>query len=1063
MTKSKIPLKAGKLFIFVTLLLISYPSNAQILKTNPDSIPFAPAVNYGVGDGPNSVFCADLDGDGDLDLAIANYASDNVSILKNNGEGTFQAKVDYPTGDNPNSVFCADLDGDSDLDLAVPNRFSHSISIFKNNGFGDFADRVDYAAAPWPWSVFCADLDGDSDLDLAVPHHHPSQGGPYYISILKNNGNGTFQDGVSYFAGNAPSRVFCADLDADSSLDLAVSVAWDFKVSIFKNDGNGGFPTRDDYGTGYWSVPWSVFCADLDGDTDLDLAVANRGSANVSILKNNGDGTFDSLANYGVGAYPGSVFCGDLDGDSDLDLAVANNGIPYVSILKNNGDGTFQTKVDYTVDDSPVSVFCADLDGDGDLDLAVANSDSDNVSILKNLSDQPILGTIAGRIKDANTQQNLEGVLVEALQGDIVKGSDNTNNSGQYSIPNLPSGIYDIRASKSGYETQTQTGKYVFAGQTTTQNFNLSLSPFYFVHITDLHVNYDSPLHPYGTHRWLEAINSIANWPNPPDFVLCTGDLVDYSFGQSAYYNWEFLLNPLHKRNGIFYIDANYKIPIYFCPGNHDAADKDFYCPMNFDQYHENIGPDYYWIQHKNCIIFSMNSGKDLVWPMPIPGPWGDGLSDQYGNEVTNLPRDLDALDGQNNGMDNSNYYKIIMMHHPYMNPIWPVYPYPETFWNARDPFVNACVDYGVNLFLCGHIHDGGKWDARNRYAEPWHEGDGTPFVITNALTESFSYRQIFITPGTGLLEVGPMRYFGSTICFAIDCEAAVHVYDQNGNHDGPNGKGDIEILIPGSTYSRWVGDTLTMSPVYTEFSVYKEDTANYSFVIEGLTDDTMNLVASTYIKDGVWSEAQYDSVPIYQGSVATLNANCSILDYTMTILDPDSSVREVTPSNWQGNLPPVEPTAPSGPTMVVSADSSAYRTSSTDPENDQVFYMFDWGDSTNSGWQGPFASGDTCAGYHRWTESGTHNVRVRAIDNWDHMSAWSDPLSVIVRARGDANGDGILDVGDVVYLINYLFKSGPAPIPLDAGDANCDGIVDIGDVVYLINYLFKGGPPPGC
>ena len=64
----------------------------------------------------------------------------------------------------------------------------------------------------------------------------------------------------------------------------------------------------------------------------------------------------------------------------------------------------------------------------------------------------------------------------------------------------------------------------------------------------------------------------------------------------------------------------------------------------------------------------------------------------------------------------------------------------------------------------------------------------------------------------------------------------------------------------------------------------------------------------------------------------------------------------------------------------------------------------------------------------------------------------------------GDANKDGVVDVGDVVYLINYLYKNGPAPVPiLKAGDASCDGVVDVGDVVYLINYLFKNGPEPCC
>jgi hypothetical protein len=63
----------------------------------------------------------------------------------------------------------------------------------------------------------------------------------------------------------------------------------------------------------------------------------------------------------------------------------------------------------------------------------------------------------------------------------------------------------------------------------------------------------------------------------------------------------------------------------------------------------------------------------------------------------------------------------------------------------------------------------------------------------------------------------------------------------------------------------------------------------------------------------------------------------------------------------------------------------------------------------------------------------------------------------------GDANGDRMIDITDIVYLMNYLFVGGPAPEPLATGDANCDGVVDDADVVYLINYLFTGGPLPAC
>jgi hypothetical protein len=89
----------------------------------------------------------------------------------------------------------------------------------------------------------------------------------------------------------------------------------------------------------------------------------------------------------------------------------------------------------------------------------------------------PSVCNIAGNVKDANTQQNLPDVLVEALQGAEVKGNDNTYVNGNYSIPNLAPGTYDARAKKPGYETKTYKDVQVTAGQTTTQNFNLNPSP----------------------------------------------------------------------------------------------------------------------------------------------------------------------------------------------------------------------------------------------------------------------------------------------------------------------------------------------------------------------------------------------------------------------------------------------------------------------------------------------------------------------------------------------------------------------------------------------------------
>lgn len=72
-------------------------------------------------------------------------------------------------------------------------------------------------------------------------------------------------------------------------------------------------------------------------------------------------------------------------------------------------------------------------------------------------------------------------------------------------------------------------------------------------------------------------------------------------------------------------------------------------------------------------------------------------------------------------------------------------------------------------------------------------------------------------------------------------------------------------------------------------------------------------------------------------------------------------------------------------------------------------------------------------------------------------------PFMAPVYVCGDANMDGQVNVGDAVFLINYIFSGGPGPEPLEAGDANCEGQVNVGDAVYLINFVFSGGPEPCC
>lgn len=374
---------------------ITTRNNSIAILRNKGDGTFVYRAEYSASAIPRSVFAADFNNDGYHDLATANYYFGgpdtlvaDVSILKNKGDGTFLNWRSYRTaaGLIPYSGTASDLTGDGYPDIVLANGIGNSITVLKNKGDGTFLVSSNYSVGNTPISIASSDFDGDEDQDLVV-----ADSGNNSVSLLNNNGDGTFASKVDYGTGNGPHSVFASDIDGDGDKDLIVAnsgqdYSADSNVSILKNNGNGTFAPRIDYKTGL--SPWSVFLADLDGDGDEDIAVANLGSNSVSILKNNGNGTFTTKADYRTQEKPSSVIAVDLDGDQSLDLIVTDTWNNTVSFLRNNGDGTFSPKVDYGVGESPTSVIAADLDGDGDRDLAIAHYflGYPNVSVLINLS-----------------------------------------------------------------------------------------------------------------------------------------------------------------------------------------------------------------------------------------------------------------------------------------------------------------------------------------------------------------------------------------------------------------------------------------------------------------------------------------------------------------------------------------------------------------------------------------------------------------------------------------------------------------------------------------------------
>jgi FG-GAP-like repeat/RTX calcium-binding nonapeptide repeat (4 copies)/FG-GAP repeat len=362
-------------------------------------------TDYPANDAPSGISAADFDGDGDEDLVVANPGFDpsfltpstgnTLSILRNNGDGTFAAPISITTGIAPGAL-PADLDGDGDLDLAVSHAEEDNISIWKNDGLGNFTPFVTFATGDRPFISGAVDLDGDGDLDLLSNNSvgtdlNTANNFGNSLSIHFNDGNGNFSVATTLVVGQGLAGIATGDLDGNDALDLVTANETEDTLSILLNDGNGTFTTPVKLGVG--DRPTNVVAMDFDGDGDLDLANSNFGDDSVTVLIGNGDGTFAPAVRFFTNDVPGALKAADLDGDGDIDLAMKHSffttrtgatGGSTISVLRNNGDGSFATSESFPVGNTPAGLVIANLDGIRNLDLATPNFDSDSVTVYLN-------------------------------------------------------------------------------------------------------------------------------------------------------------------------------------------------------------------------------------------------------------------------------------------------------------------------------------------------------------------------------------------------------------------------------------------------------------------------------------------------------------------------------------------------------------------------------------------------------------------------------------------------------------------------------------------------------
>lgn len=399
---------------------IAVPCKSQVkLLLNNGSGAFALAPSHASVAIPNAycVVIADLDGDFKPDLAASCLYSAGgpncLSVMRNLGGGVFAPPTAYNAGwsNSPGAVQWAttltagDVDGDGDLDLAVGHEVTGApVILMRNRGNGTFDPKEEIMANQGPWHVRFADLNGDGRLDLGVVSR--GQNGRSLLTALLNNGAGSVTTYARYPSVLEPccqnwNWLEGADLDDDGDTDLVATMnnpEYAYHVRVLLNDGRGAFDTIHSYALGPVGTAAgnSVAIGNLNGDNVPDLVVCDTivpggftQPGRVWTLMGRGDGTFNPPTPYPMtGQFPLQAAIADLDGDGDRDVAVwttatypGNELTPVVRsvvVFANEGKGSLRFHRQVTTGVLPWGAFGGittfRFDADAAPDIAVTIS-----------------------------------------------------------------------------------------------------------------------------------------------------------------------------------------------------------------------------------------------------------------------------------------------------------------------------------------------------------------------------------------------------------------------------------------------------------------------------------------------------------------------------------------------------------------------------------------------------------------------------------------------------------------------------------------------------------------
>ena len=328
-------LKLLSLSCFLGCVFIDLPSPSPAVA---GELEFEPRVVGRYVSGASSVYPADLDDDGDLDVISSSWNDGRIVWHENNRtkRPQFSDNTISTSAEGAESIIVVDLDSDGDLDVVSASFLDSRIIWFENNGgrHPDFVSHTITGAALGARFVSSADLDGDGDFDILSACVENDE-----ISWYESNGKSPPRFTYRQISNTAESAwmVQSSDVDRDGDLDVISASAGDHEIAWHENDGRKPprFTTHTVTSKAYGAR--AVYPGDLDSDGDVDLIVATDEDGKVSWYEN--DGSSDPSFRYHLiattiyGAQ--AVHATDMDSDGDVDVLSSSFhgswGVPFLS------------------------------------------------------------------------------------------------------------------------------------------------------------------------------------------------------------------------------------------------------------------------------------------------------------------------------------------------------------------------------------------------------------------------------------------------------------------------------------------------------------------------------------------------------------------------------------------------------------------------------------------------------------------------------------------------------------------------------------------------------------